>query len=159
MSEVAGSLGVATSALYHHVQSAVHLQLLFAVHSTERLADRLRDSLVATAGSEAINSIARTYRSFAEEFPGQFEAAMWPPVSATRVDDLAAAHRRIIDLFIEAARSAGADDDVAVHRGRLLRSAVHGFVAIEVIDGFVHDADRDATFDHLIDATAGLMAA
>jgi hypothetical protein len=42
------------------------------------------------------------------------------------------------------------EGDDAVHAIRALRSAVHGFAAIEAAGGFALDVDPDASFEYLI---------
>ena len=44
----------------------------------------------------------------------------------------------------------GLEGDDAVHAIRALRSAVHGFAAIEAAGGFALAVDRDASFEYLI---------
>ena len=44
----------------------------------------------------------------------------------------------------------GREGDDAVHAIRALRSAVHGFAAIEAAGGFALAVDRDASFEYLI---------
>jgi hypothetical protein len=51
------------------------------------------------------------------------------------------------------------EGDEAVHAVRVIRSAVHGFVALEAAGGFGLPLDRDASFDRLVATlTAGLPA-
>lgn len=158
INDVAAVLGVAPSALYHHVGGVDELRRHLAAAATEHLADRLRDSLLATSGPDAVHAIAQAYRRFATECPGQFAASTMPSDGMVRdaaSDRLAIAHGRVVELFARVACSMGLTDEPAVHWGRTLRSAVHGFVALESIDGFVLAVDRDVSFDHLLRAATG----
>lgn len=160
INDVAAVLGVAPSALYHHVGGVHELHRHLAVAATEHLADRLRDSLLATSGSDAARAIAHAYRRFAVEYPGQFAASTMPPDGPPRddvADRLTTAHRRIVELFVRVAGSMGLAGEPAAHWARTLRSAVHGFVALEAIDAFVLGVDRDDTFEHLLVATTGAL--
>jgi WHG domain-containing protein len=42
------------------------------------------------------------------------------------------------------------DDDAAVHATRVVRSALHGFVALETGDGFGMPFDLDESFELLV---------
>ena len=48
----------------------------------------------------------------------------------------------------------GLDGDDVIHAARALRSAVHGFAALEANGGFGLDVDRDVSFRRLVDALA-----
>lgn len=148
LGRLAGKLGVRPSALYNHVNGIDGLRHELAVHATENLARHLRDSVVARSGYDAIRSISRAYRGFAHEHPGQFAATLLPPVDAQ--DQLVAAHGRIVDVFGSVIGSIGLTGERGVHASRMLRSTVHGFVALESIDALTSPVDRDTSFDKLI---------
>lgn len=80
--------------------------------------------------------------------PGQYAALLLPPTA--QGDSLAQAQSRIVDIFVRVTQSTGAAGDDAVHAARAVRSAIHGFVALESVDAFTSKVDRDASFDHLI---------
>jgi hypothetical protein len=42
------------------------------------------------------------------------------------------------------------DDDAATHAARIVRSALHGFVSLEVGNGFGFDLDLDESFAFLV---------
>jgi hypothetical protein len=48
----------------------------------------------------------------------------------------------------------GLEDDELIHAVRALRSAVHGFAALEAAGGFGLAADPDESFRRLVDALA-----
>jgi hypothetical protein len=53
---------------------------------------------------------------------------------------------------------AGLEGDELLHGVRALRSAVHGFAALEAAGGFGRPLDRDASFRRLVDALARGLA-
>jgi hypothetical protein len=48
----------------------------------------------------------------------------------------------------------GREGDDLIHAVRALRSAVHGFAALEASGGFGLDVDPDVSFSRLVDALA-----
>jgi hypothetical protein len=60
-----------------------------------------------------------------------------------RGDDLATAQEAVTDLFVLLTESGGLSGDDAVHRARLVRSALHGFVSLESIEALTQPHDRD----------------
>ncbi len=157
LGRLADGLGVQPSALYNHVDGIDGLRHELAVHATENLADRLRDSLVARSGRDALIALAWAYRDFAHEHPGQFASTLLPPTDS--VDALGAEQARIVELFVTVMHSLGLEGDKAVHAARLARSAIHGFVSLEAIDAMTRPVDRTESYERLIDfAIAGITA-
>jgi AcrR family transcriptional regulator len=155
--ELAEDLGVQPSALYNHIDGLDGLRHALAVHSTDAVANHLLDAVVATSGADAVRALAHAYRQFADQHPGQYASQLLPPAAPD--DSLAAAQQRIVDVFVRVLSSTGVDGDDAVHAARTVRSAIHGFVALESIDAFTSPVDRAISFDHLVEfLVAGLAS-
>lgn len=154
LTAVAGELGIRPSALYTYFANIEALRHAVAVQATTNLTARLRDAAVGRAGDDAIVAMASAYRAFATDHPGQFASTLAPlPVHH---DDLAAAGAEQLELFARVMSGYGHEGDAARHAARSVRSAIHGFVALEVCDGLGDDG-LDASFDHLVDTViAGL---
>jgi len=153
--ELADDLGVRPSALYNHIDGLDALKHELAVHSTDAVANHLLDAVVATSGADAVCALAHAYRQFADQHPGQYASQLLPPAAPD--DSLATAQQRIVSVFIRVLSSTGREGDAAVHAARTVRSAIHGFVALESIDAFTSPVNRSASFDHLVDfLVAGL---
>ncbi|MBA3288634.1 MAG: WHG domain-containing protein [Acidimicrobiia bacterium] len=76
-----------------------------AVKSTTNLANAIRDAAVGIAGDQAMEAIGTAYRTFAHTNPGQFASTFLPPLSDN--DDLAAANRSLLDVFVLVYRAMG----------------------------------------------------
>jgi AcrR family transcriptional regulator len=155
--ELAEDLGVQPSALYNHIDGLDGLKHELAVYSTDAVANHLLDAVVATSGADAVRALAHAYRQFADQHPGQYASQLLPPAAPD--DSLATAQQRIVDVFVRVLSSTGVDGDEAVHAARTVRSAIHGFVALESIDAFTSPVDRATSFDHLVEfLVAGLAS-
>lgn len=146
---VADDLGVQASALYNHIDGVDGLRHDVAVQALANLADALRNAAVAKAGEDALKSVAHAYRSFAVDNPGQYASTLLPPASAE--DQLVSDNWAITDLFVQILVAFGVTGDQAVHTARSLRSAIHGFVALESIEAFGQPQPTDDSFEHLMD--------
>lgn len=82
LGRVAGDLGVQPSALYNHVDGFDGLQQGLARHATQQLGSRLTDASIARSGDVALAAIARAYRAFAREHPGQYDFTLLPTQNA-----------------------------------------------------------------------------
>jgi AcrR family transcriptional regulator len=149
LAALADGLGVQASALYNHVDGVDGLWHDFAVHATDRLAQVLLESAVAQTRGGAVSALAHAYRAFSRAHPGQFASSLLPPSSAE--DALFTSHARIIDVFARVVASFEISADQLVHHARTVRSAVHGFVALESIDGMPSPEEQDVSFEQMID--------
>ncbi len=156
LAAVASELGVGSPALYNHLDNLEELRYELAIHTTVALTDDLRDQVLGLAGDEAIATLAHSYRSFANRHPSRYASTLLPP---KRPDDqLALASANLIDLFAKVIVAGyQVSPERGLHCARTTRSAIHGFVSLEAINGFSNDADKDESFRHLIaTVTAGI---
>ena len=153
LQRVASDLGVGPSALYHHIDGLHDLSHEVAIQATANLAGCLREAAVARTGADALRAMAIAYRQFANQHPGQYAATLLPPTASD--DRLIASHRQIIDLLVRVLAVFGLTGTEAVHAARMIRSAVHGFVALEVIDAFVQPESHDVSFEVMVDRLIG----
>lgn len=150
LTAVAAELGIRPSALYTYFDNVEALRYAVAVQATVNLTTDLRNAAVGQAGDDAINALARTYREFAVDHPGQYAATLAPPRSDD--DDLARASDDLTDVFARVIANYGHEGDRAIHAARVARSTIHGFVALEVGRCLAGDTDCDDSFEHLIAA-------
>ena len=66
-------------------------------------------------------------------------------------DPLMMAGRRVVDLTYAIVRGYGIDGPEADHAARAVRSALHGFTALEAADGFTWVGNPDESFTRLIE--------
>lgn len=148
LTAVATELGIRPSALYTYFDSLADLRYAVAVQATVNLTDDLRDAAIGQSGDEAVMALAEAYRRFAVRHPGQYASTLLPPAGPG--DDLTNAAQRLTDVFARVIANYGHDGDRAIHAARAARSAIHGFVALEICQGFHHDTDQDDSFAHLV---------
>lgn len=145
---VAAELDVAASTLYSHTDGLDGLKTLVAVAGTQNLTESVRNSAIGTSGLHALTAMATAYRTFALDHPGQFASTLLPPQSD--LDELATANATLIDVFVLVYRAIGLEDHEAQLAARAMRSAIHGFLALErTMDS---PSDHDAEYRFLLDA-------
>ena len=145
---VAGELDAAASTLYTHTDGLDGLKTLVAVAGTENLTETVRDSAIGTSGPDALTAMAVAYRAFALGHPGQFASTLLPPRSD--LDDLANANATLMNVFELVYRAIGLDDEEARLAARAIRSAIHGFLALERTMAL--RSDHDGEYRYLLDA-------
>lgn len=154
LAALAGRLGVALPSLYKHVKGADALTRKLAALATAELADALTSAAAGRAGEDALRAVAAAYRDYARRHPGRYVAAQRAP-DAGDPDHVAAAERAVGAIYA-ILRGYGLGGDDAVDATRVLRSALHGFLALEAAGGFGLPRDVDRSYDRLV---AGLDVA
>jgi AcrR family transcriptional regulator len=150
LAAVAGRLGVALPSLYKHVRGLDGLQSGLAVLATRELGDALTRAAVGRSGTEALQAVGAAYRSYVLAHPGRYSAT----VRAAGPEDTehAAATDDVLATVLAVLRSYGLTGDDAVDAARVLRSALHGFAALEAAGGFGLPRDVDRSFGQMIAA-------
>jgi AcrR family transcriptional regulator len=156
LARVAAGFGVRSPSLYNHVDGRDGLLRALAAKSTLELAGALRRAATGRAGAAAIIAVAEAQRAYALEHPGRYATTIAAPTPGDEEHERAVAEA--LDVFTAVLEGSGLAGDDVIHAARALRSAVHGFAALEAAGGFALAVDRDASFRRLIEALAAGFA-
>jgi AcrR family transcriptional regulator len=149
MGLLAERLGVRTPSLYKHVDGLADLQHRVATLATTELADAARDAMQGRAGLDALTALLTATRAYVTAHPGRYTATIGAEFTGPD-DPLLAASTRLIDSIAAVLRGYGVGEAEMTHAIRTIRSTLHGFAALQAIDGFQWSADPDETFDWMI---------
>ena len=150
LSRIASELGVRPPSLYNHVESHAALMRAVALDSYAEFGDALRDAAVGRAQEDGIRAIAVAYRDYAAEHPGRYATTVRAPARDDKeAQDLAM--NGLAPIFAVLA-GWGIEGDEATHLVRVIRSALHGFVSLELGGGFGIPLQIDESFDLLVDS-------
>jgi AcrR family transcriptional regulator len=152
LAAVAGAVGVRTPSLYNHVGGLDDVRRGVALTALREIGDALRDAAVGRAGDDALTAMAHAYRAYAREHPGRYAATQRAPAADDA--ELSAAGARAVDVLLAILRAYDLEGDAAIHAARAVRSALHGFVALETGGGFGIAVDLDESFDRMVAALA-----
>jgi AcrR family transcriptional regulator len=147
---VAQAFGVAQPSLYKHVRGLDGLLQRISALATAELATALADAAAGRAGADALHAVAAAYRGYAHAYPGRYAATQRLPDPADPAH--LAAGERAVGAIYAVLRGYGLEGDDALDATRALRSALHGFVVLELAGGFGIPRDLDASFDQLVAA-------
>ena len=152
LGKVAAELGVRTPSLYNHVDGLDELRRLLTIRALTVLGAELQRAAVGIGAEDAVRGIATTYRRFAHQHPGLYATTV------PSIEDADAQVQRVgaqvMHTVLTALTGFGLDDAAAIHATRSVRSAVHGFVSLELAGGFGIPVDIDASFAWLTDLLA-----
>ena len=150
LAAVARRTGVATPSLYKHVDSLEALQQKVSARVTGELANVLANAIAGRSGEEAVRSLAHAYRDYALSHPGRYPLTQRVP--DPRDPEHLAVSERAVQAVIAALRGFGLAGDDALDATRMARSALHGFVSLEIDHGFGLPQDVGHSFDCLVSA-------
>ena len=150
LARLASRLGVRAPSLYAHVDGLADLRRRIAARGALELATELQAAAAGRARADALLAIANAYRAYGLAHPGTYEALQ----RASELDDPVseAAARRLVDVVIAVLRGYGLEGDDVIHGVRIVRAALHGFVALEAGGGFGMPLSVDDTFERLVTA-------
>ena len=152
LARVAAAAGVRTPSLYNHVESLDDVRRRVALLALRDLADALRDAAVGRAGDDALVAMADAYRGYARRHPGRYAATQRAPAEGD--EEMRAAAKGAVDVVLAILRGYGLEGDDAIHAARAVRSALHGFVALEAGGGFGIPVDLDESYARMVRALA-----
>ena len=150
LAAVAHRTGVAAPSLYKHVRSLEALQQKVSARATTELAQTLSTSVAGRSGEEALRCVAHAYRDYALAHPGRYPLTQRVP-DAKDPEHVAAGEQAVQAVFA-ALRGYGLEGDEAIHATRATRSALHGFVSLEIEGGFGMPLDVGRSFERLVSA-------
>lgn len=156
LAAVAARFGVAPPSLYKHVDGLGHLRHLLSVRVAREVGESLRRAATGKSGSDALSAVAHAYRRYARAHPGCYDTLLRAPTPDEA--DLTAAAQEILSVLLDIIAGYGIDGDEAIDAARYVRSALHGFVSLELVGGFGLPRSLDRSFDQLVSATDRALA-
>lgn len=155
LAEVADRLGIKTPSLYSHVDGIEGLRRAAGLRAVHDLGEACRAAAMGRAGDDALCAIAIAYRAVATARPGTYALTQ---VARPGDTEWETAGERVLEPILAALAGMGVSGAAAIHATRLLRSALHGFVLLEVGNGFGMDIPVDDSFEHLLDGVIAGIA-
>jgi AcrR family transcriptional regulator len=157
LKQVADELGIKTPSLYNHVAGLAGLRRELALYAAREVGIIFSTKVPGETVSESLRRLAGDYRRFALEHPGLYQALL-PAPRPGEDDELYAAMAVPVVGLRDLLTQVGVPSDETVHLIRALRSVIHGFVDLEMKDGFGMPENIDDSFDQAIDvAVNGIL--
>ena len=151
---LAQRVGVRQPSLYKHIDNLDGLHRSISLRAKLALADALGRAAVGRSRDDAIVSMSQAYRAWAIQHPGRYAAAQRAPVPGDTDDE--AASMAAVQVLTDVLAGYDLRGDDAIDAIRAIRSALHGFIALEAGGGFGLPVDIDRSYDRLVH---GLLAA
>ncbi|MEU6483321.1 WHG domain-containing protein [Streptomyces sp. NPDC046887] len=158
MSQLARRLGVRDASLYAHVRGLEDLRGRIALLAADEKTIRIAEATAGRAGKDALIAFADAWRDYAHAHPGRYAATQ----AGIRIDPALVAQapgpRRAMELTYGILRGYALAEPDLTDAVRLLRSTLHGFVALEASGGFAHQRPPQESWVRALDALHTLLA-
>ena len=151
LSELANRFGVAQPSLYKHVNGLDGLNRLLTIQVLREVGETMRRASTGKAREDAVRALAQAYRAYALAHPGRYAYVLRAPTPGD--DALQAAAAEILSVLDDVFTGYGISGSDAIDAARFVRSALHGFVSLELGGGFGMPQSVDSSFDRLVAAT------
>ncbi|MCP5026387.1 MAG: TetR/AcrR family transcriptional regulator [Actinomycetia bacterium] len=158
LARVAEALGVKSPSLYSHVDGLAGLRRQLSFRAAAQLTAAFADAGSADGPpADRVRGAAVAYRQFARIHPGLY-ASMSPAPDPAVDPELAEAFADPVRLLagLVAGSAEPELDSATVHRIRVLRSLLHGFICLELEGGFGLPEALDETFELVIDSLVAM---
>lgn len=170
LAALAARFGVAVPSLYKHVAGIDDVRRRLAILSLREFGEALE---LAVAGSPAgaaggggdegtgdrrrlLRSVADAYRRYARAHPGRYASTVRAPAPGDS-EHLQAADA-VLATVLEMLDRYGLTGNDAIDAARALRSALHGFTALDAAGGFGLPRDVERSYARLVDALHVLLS-
>jgi AcrR family transcriptional regulator len=148
LARLAAELDIRPPSLYAHVDGLDDLRRRLGNRGACELAARLQAAAAGLTRSQALGAVAAEYRGYARAHPGLYAAMQRPAEQSNGAQDAAPAE--LVELILAVLRGYDLEGPDAIHAARIVRSALHGFVALEGEAGFRIPLDLDETYSRLV---------
>ncbi len=149
------SLGIAPPGVYRHVADLDDLRAAIGRQAAREVATVLSAACAGLSGRDALAALAAALRAWAAEHPGRYAALQIAPDPEDAPGQEAAAE--VLTVIAAALRAYSLAGDDLTDAIRLIRSAVHGFIGLELAGGFKQSRSRDASFARIVDALDSVL--
>jgi AcrR family transcriptional regulator len=148
LTRIAAELGVTQPSIYRHINGIQELKKAMVLRARELLVADLREAAIGRTRDEAVQAVATAWRHFVRVHPGLYDAT--DRIATAGDADLEASLDNVVHVLAMSMKGYRLAPDEQVHSARSIRSALHGFVALEKDAGHPAGAGLDESFEHLV---------
>lgn len=144
------ALGIAPPGVYRHVVDLDDMRRAIARQAAREVAVDLSAACAGLSGRDALAALSHALRGWAADHPGRYAALQIAP-APDDTEGVAAADE-LIAVIASGLRAYHLSSAELTDAIRLIRSTLHGFIALELGEGFKQPRSTSATFERIISA-------
>lgn len=148
LTALAERLNVRAPSLYNHIAGLEGLRRELALMAMRDLGRTLGHAVMGRSGEAALIAAGNAYRAYAHAHPGLYALLQYVAPSAD--EEVQAAAYASVEVLLAVLAGYGLEGEPAIHAIRALRSALHGFVLLEMSGAFALDVEVGASFARML---------
>lgn len=148
LTRIAAELGVTQPSIYRHINGIQELKKAMVLRTRELLVADLREAAIGCTRDDAVQAVATAWRHFVRVHPGLYDAT--DRIATAGDTDLEASLDQVVHVLAMSMKGYRLAPEEQVHSARSVRSALHGFVALEKDAGHPAGAGLDESFERLV---------
>ena len=134
--ELASKLGIKSASIYNYFTNLEEIEQSLGLFAVGRLVEELRQAMVGKTRGDALMALAKAYVIFARQHPAWYKSFI--DSHLVRKQETEKSIQAMVLLIFEAFATFRMTEEQCVHWGRILRSTMHGFAALEGAGWFSH---------------------
>lgn len=146
--ELAGKLSVKPASLYNHTANVAELTTAIGHIALQTLNEKLKTAAKGKKGIDMLWAIADAYRVYAKENQELYKAIVHLP--AFEDDSLREESHSLVSFLYQILETYQLEESEKIQFARAYRSAMHGFVSLEMSGYFQKGVDVDDSYHYLI---------
>ncbi|WP_238883766.1 TetR/AcrR family transcriptional regulator [Clostridium sp. YIM B02551] len=147
--KIAEKLGIKYPSLYNHFTNMDDLKIKMTIYLLKKLNITLMQKLIGRSGEDAIREFANVYRDFALENKTAY--GLFTNIPETKDEEILNLAKETNTIVRQVLNYYVKDEDLQVHKSRILRSLLHGFVSLHSLGYFQGPANIEESFKIMID--------
>lgn len=151
------ALGIAPPGVYRHVAEVDDLRRAISRFASREAAAVLSSACAGRSGADALAALASSLREWAKSHPGRYTALQVAPDPDD--DGGQAATEPVLEVISSVLRAYRLQNEDLTDAIRIVRSALHGFISLEIGEGFKQVRSLDATFTRLVSTLDAALTA
>lgn len=134
--ELSSRLDIKSASIYNHFANLEEIQQALGDYAVCQLVDELQKSIAQAERACAVRNLAQAYVRFAREHPALYKAFIASHL--VRKQETEKNIRKVVLAMFSAFNTFELTEEQCVHWGRIMRSLLHGFAAVEGAGWFSH---------------------
>lgn len=147
--KLAETLGIKYPSLYNHFNNMDNLKIGMTIYLLKDLNSVLMKRLIGKSGESAIRQFAYAYREFA--FENKTAYGLFMNIPSTENEEVYCLAKETTSIIYQILEFYIKDKIQLAHKGRTLRSLLHGFVSLYSFGYFHGEVNLDESFQSMID--------
>jgi len=144
MKELAKECKIKPPSLYKHIDGIEHLHDLLGMQFIEMLIDSILEVTSGVSGKTAILELAHSFRKLALENPGLYQSMQLTHLQ--RSPEYGKKAEKLILILVKIFSSLNISENETIHLIRIFRATLHGFIDLEINQGFGLPEDIEISF-------------